>query len=93
MLKKLHTSALLTFVAVTEAFAQTTAPATPGSPVAPATESGGTNWLWIIVALLIVAAALWYFLRGRSRTAITGTTGTTGTTTSRTGVYDKDKPK
>ncbi|MBJ6127640.1 hypothetical protein [Microvirga splendida] len=42
------------------------APAPPGAaPVEPAGE--GLDWLWIIVAVVVVAALLFYFLgRGRN---------------------------
>ena len=54
------------------------------------------SWLWIIIALAIIAAIVWYFMRGRSRTTTvgtTGTSGTSGTTTGRTNVYDNDRRK
>jgi LPXTG-motif cell wall-anchored protein len=50
------------------AVAQTTA--TP--PAAPdATAGSDTNWLWILIVVALLAAAVWYFTRKRgSRTNI-----------------------
>ena len=95
MLKRLQITTFGTLIALNEAFAQATPPATTTSPAAPATaDDGSVSWLWIIVLLAIVAAAIWYFTKGRSRATTTGTTGTTtGTTASRTNVYDSDKRK
>lgn len=60
------TTSLLAWSAV--ALAQTT-PGTPASPGATTTATdpavAGTNWLWIIIVLALIAAAAWYFLRGR----------------------------
>jgi len=93
-LNRLYASTIVTFAAVTEAFAQATPPATSGSPAAPATtDGGGASWLWIIIGLAIIAGLVWYFMRGRSRTTTADTTGTSGTTTGRTNVYDNDSRK
>ena len=68
MLKTLQISTAASLVALNEALAQ----ATPAAPAAPAATDGSASWLWLIVVLAIVAAAAWYFLRGRSRTTTTG---------------------
>jgi hypothetical protein len=47
-------------------------------------------------SLAILAALIWYFMRGRSRTTTpgaTGSSGTSGTTTSHPKVFDNDKRK
>ena len=54
----------------TIAFAQTSpgTPAAPGAGTAPATDTAaasGVNWLWILIVIAIIAAAIWYFMRGR----------------------------
>jgi hypothetical protein len=61
------------------AMAQTSPGGTPGTPgtgtSSPTTTSpgttgaigdGGTNWLWIVIAVVVVAGLLFYFL-GRNR--------------------------
>ena len=55
------------FLAVSSAWAQTP-PATPGSPPAGDTAAGGiADYWWLIVLAIIVAVAIWYFMRrGRS---------------------------
>jgi bacteriorhodopsin len=99
MLNRFQVFTIMTFVAVNEALAQATPPATPGSPAAPAapaTTDDGAPWLWIIIGLALLAAIVWYFMRGRSRTTTTAPTGTSaasGTTTSHPKVYDNDKSK
>ncbi len=96
MLNKLHVFMIVTVAAASEALAQATPPATPGSPPAPVDDGGGVSWLWIIVGLAILAALIWYFMRGRSRTTThgaTGSSGTSGTATSHPKVFDNDKPK
>jgi len=93
MLDRFQVFATMTLIAVNEALAQTTPPATPGSPAAPATTDDGTPWLWIIIGLALLAAIVWYFMRGRSRTTAAGPSATSGTSTSRTNVYDKDDRK
>ncbi|GEO16608.1 hypothetical protein MAE02_43040 [Microvirga aerophila] len=96
MLNRFQVFTIMTFVAVNEALAQATPPATPGSPAAPAapaTTDDGAPWLWIIIGLALLAAIVWYFMRGRSRTTTTGPSTTSGTSTSRTNVYDKDDRK
>jgi hypothetical protein len=98
MLNRLHVFTIMTLAAVNEALAQATPPAAPASPPAPAPadDGSGTPWLWIIIGLAILAALIWYFMRGRSRNATAGTTGssgTSGTATSQPKVFDNDKPK
>ena len=99
MLNRLHVGMVVTLGAVDEAFAQATGTATPGSPpAAPATgDDGGANWLWIILALAIIAGLVWYFMRGRSRSTAAGSTSgssaTSGTSTSHPKVFDNDKRK
>jgi hypothetical protein len=96
MLNRLHVFTIMTLGAVSEALAQATPPAAPGSPPAPADDGSGTPWLWIILGLAILAALIWYFMRGRSRTTTAGTTGSSsasGTSTSHPKVFDNDKRK
>jgi hypothetical protein len=98
MLNRLHVFTIMTLGAVSEALAQATPPATPGSPPAPAPADDGSGipWLWIILGLVILVALIWYFMRGRSRNTTAGTTGssgTSGTATSHPKVFDNDKPK
>jgi hypothetical protein len=98
MLNRLHAFTIMTLVAVNEALAQATPPATPGSPAppAPVDDGSGASWLWIILGLAILAALIWYFMRGRPRSTAAGTTGTTGTSGTSTGhpkVFDNDKRK
>ena len=98
MFNRLHAFAIVTLAGVCEALAQATPPATPGSPAppAPADDGGGASWLWIILGLAILAALIWYFIRGRSRSTAAGSTdssGTSDTTTSHPKVFDNDKRK
>jgi amino acid transporter len=96
MLNRLHAFTIVTLSAVSEALAQATPPATPGSPAAPADDGSGAPWLWIIIGLAILAALIWYFMRGRSRSTAAGTTsasGTSGTATSHPKVFDNDTRK
>jgi hypothetical protein len=97
MLNRLHAFTFVTLAAVNEALAQATPPATPGAPPAPADDGSGASWLWIILGLAILAALIWYFMRGRSRSTAAGTTpgssATSGTATSHPKVFDNDKRK
>ncbi len=64
-MRQLHWTLFATVsLAAQSALAQTTAPAAPGS-----TTGGGASWLWILVALLVIGAAVWYFMRRRSATS------------------------
>jgi hypothetical protein len=95
MLNKLHVFMIVTVAAVSEALAQATPPGSPPAP-APTDDGSGASWLWIILGLAILAALIWYFMRGRSRTTTpgaTGSSGTSGTTTSHPKVFDNDKRK
>lgn len=94
MLKTLQIAMVATVVTLNEALAQTS-PATPGAPAAPApADDGGTNWLWIILGLAIIAGLVWYFMRGRSQTTTASTSGTSsGAPSNRPNVYDNDKRK
>ncbi len=72
MLKKIQVAALTTTLLAWSALAlaQTSpgTPAAPGAGTATDTAAGsGMNWLWIIIVLAIIAAAIWYFMRGRRR--------------------------
>jgi hypothetical protein len=68
MLNRIHVSSIMTLAVMNGALAQATPPAGSGAPAAPATDgSGGMTWLWIIIALVIIAGIVWYFLRGRSQ--------------------------
>jgi hypothetical protein len=93
MLNRLHAFTIVTLAAVNEALAQATPPAAP----APADDGSGASWLWIILGLAILAALIWYFMRGRSRSTAAGTTpgssATSGTATSHPKVFDNDKRK
>ncbi|WP_157934610.1 hypothetical protein [Microvirga ossetica] len=67
-----HLTALIGFIflAVSSAWAQTSAPApgaTPGSPPAGVTGGGIMDYWWVILLVVIIAAAVWYFSRGRNR--------------------------
>ncbi|MEE1611906.1 hypothetical protein [Microvirga sp. CF3016] len=98
MLNRLYASTFVTLAAVNEALAQATSPATPGSPAAPApADDGGASWLWIILGLAILAALIWYFMRGRSRSTAASTTlgssAPSGTSTSHPKVFDNDTRK
>jgi bacteriorhodopsin len=93
MLNRLHAFTIVTLAAVNEALAQATPPATQSSPPAPADDGSGTPWLWIILGLAILAALIWYFMRGRSRSTTAGTSATSGTATSHPKVFDNDTRK
>jgi len=93
MLKRLSAPTILMLAAATDALAQATAPAGSGTPATPAADGGrGLTWLWVIIALAVIAGIVWYFMRGRSRTTTAGTTGTSsassGTASDRPHVYD-----
>jgi hypothetical protein len=88
MLNRLHTFTIMTLAGVSETLAQATPPAAP----APADDGSGASWLWIILGLAILAALIWYFMRGRSRTTTASST-TSGTATSHPKVFDNDKRK
>jgi hypothetical protein len=74
MLKQLQVSAFTTILLIWGAVASAqTAPSTPGTPGGSATNTetaagGDLNWLWIVIALAVVAAIVWYFMRGRRTT-------------------------
>jgi bacteriorhodopsin len=98
MLKSLSVSLTMTLGAVNAALAQTTPPAGSGTPATPAADGGGgMSWLWIIIALVIIAGIVWYFMRGRSRATTADTTGTSATSSGTPGdrphVYDNKTRK
>lgn len=98
MRDRLFVSMILMLAAVNDALAQATPPAGSGAPATSTAEgAGGLTWLWIIIALLIIAGIVWYFMRGRSRTTAAGTTGTpsssSGTAGDRPHVYDNKTRK
>ncbi len=99
MITRLNAFTIVTLTAVNEALAQATPPATSGSAPAPAAadDGSGAPWLWIIIGLAIIAALIWYFMRGRSRSTTAGMTpgasGTSDTSTSHPKVFDNDKRK
>lgn len=90
MVKKLSLSAFALLVLANEVYAQ--APATPGTPAAPGTtpstadDGSGIGWLLPLIALLVIAGLIWYFMKGRNRTSTTsaGTSTLSGTTATRT---------
>jgi hypothetical protein len=96
MFKKLHVSAFALLVLANEAFAQTTAPATPGAPAAPRTtapspasaadDGSGIGWLFPLIAVLVIGGLIWYFIKGRNTSSPTsaGTSTLGGTTATRT---------
>jgi uncharacterized protein HemX len=78
-MSKLTSLIAFIFLAVSSAWAQTPAPttpapgATPGSPPAgdaAATGGGIGDYWWLIVLAIIVAVAIWYFTRSRSRNRV-----------------------
>jgi Protein-L-isoaspartate(D-aspartate) O-methyltransferase (PCMT) len=95
MLNRLHAFTIVTLAGVGEALAQATPPATTAP--APADDGSGASWLWIIIGLAILAALIWYFMRGRSRSTAASTTlgssASSGTATSHPKVFDNDKRK
>lgn len=75
-------------LATAPAIAQTTA---PGS-AAPATTGGGMGWLWFVLLLIIIGAAVWYFAVGRNKLGGTRSMspGSPATGTSSMGI-DRDR--
>lgn len=68
---QLATLATFMVLAVSSAWAQTPAPTTP-APGAPAGDAAGGGWAdywWVILLVVIVAIAIWYFMR-RNRTSV-----------------------
>jgi LPXTG-motif cell wall-anchored protein len=49
------------------ALAQTTAQTPSPSPAPDATTGGIGDYWWLIVVVVLVALAIWYFTRGRTR--------------------------
>ena len=71
-------SALAFLFVSSVASAQTTVTPAPTTPP-PATDSGGVSWLWILILLAIVGAAIWYFTKKRGATTASGVAGVTPT--------------
>ena len=67
-------SALLvgSLLASSSAIAQTTA---PGSATA-ATSAGSMSWLWIVLLLAVIGAAVWYFMFKNKSSGTSSTSGT-----------------
>ncbi len=57
---------------VSPVMAQATA---PGSAPAGDTAMGGLGWLWILLLLVVIGAAVWYFGFARSRSHTAGSMG------------------
>ena len=57
-------------VATLPALAQTTAP----TPPAAATD-GGMSWIWIVLVLLVIGAAVWYFAFSRRSSTTSASIG------------------
>jgi hypothetical protein len=71
------------------AYAQTTGPPAPTTPPPATDDGGGLGWLWLLILLPIIGAAVWYFMKKRGATTASGVAGvnrtaagtpTTGTT-------------
>ena len=63
-----HSVGLL-LLSISPVMAQTSAPGA-------ATSGGGTGWLWIVLLLVVVGAAVWYFgFRGKSTRGSSSLTG------------------
>ena len=91
-------SALAFLFVSSVAYAQTTGTPAPTTPP-PATDSGSSlSWLWILVLLAIIAAAVWYFMKKRGATTASGVAGVTRTATgttagpTTTGTTDRTTP-
>ena len=70
MIKTKLTSLGLSVLTALPALAQTTpAPTTPGTAASGAASSatGIGNYWWLILVAIVAAAAIWYFMRGRSK--------------------------
>ncbi len=65
----LSTLAGFALFTASSALAQTTAPGTTAPGAGAIGESGTSraDWLWLIILVLLVAAAIWYFTKGRRR--------------------------
>ena len=77
------------------AYAQTTGTPAPATPPPATDDSGGLGWLWLLVLLAIIGAAVWYFMKKkRGATTASGVTGVNrtaaGTTT--TGATSPSSP-
>jgi LPXTG-motif cell wall-anchored protein len=74
----------------TSALAQTAPTATAPATVPPATGSGN-NWLWLILLVVLVGAAIWYFRNARNTSSTSSSTmGSTTTSAGPLGV-DRDR--
>src|SRR5215203_4538548 len=63
--------ALMSWPALAQTSAQTSAPTS--SPTS--STGGGFSWLWLIVLLAVIGAAVWYFGYARNRTHTTSSLG------------------
>jgi hypothetical protein len=67
------------------AYAQTTGTPAPATSPPATDDAGGLGWLWLLVLLAIIGAAVWYFMKKRGATTASGVAGVNrtaaGTTT------------
>ncbi len=69
VMTQLATFATIMALAVSSAWAQTTAPG--GATGAPEQVGGISDYWWVILLIVIVAVAIWYFTRSRrNRTGV-----------------------
>ncbi len=63
-----HVFALASVFVSSIANAQTTVTPAPTTPPSATDTGGGLSWLWLLVLLAIVGAAIWYFMKKRGTT-------------------------
>lgn len=76
MLRKAEATIFVWLALAGHALAQTpTTPSTPGAaqttaPTTAPTTNGMDNWIWLVVVVALIAAAIWFFMRRRSATRL-----------------------